>query len=61
MKKVEKLKKKKHSKEDIMEMDTQDNRARRNKPDRSERIHSEAIMREKRVHDWSESTKQKRE
>lgn len=35
MKKIEKLKKKKHSKEDIMEMDTQDNRARRNKPDRS--------------------------
>ena len=29
-------------------------------PDRSQRIHSETIMREKRVTDWSDYTKQRR-
>lgn len=31
------------------------------KADRSQRIHSEAAMKEKRVHDWSSSTRHRRE
>lgn len=55
-------KKKKQSPEADYETETpQKTYKNKVKPDRSQRIHSEATMKERRVHDWSEATRHRRE
>jgi hypothetical protein len=62
MKKIALHKEKKNPRADVY--DTEPAERRQNKPkkvDRTERIHSESVMRENRARDWSQPNKQKRE
>lgn len=62
MKKVALHKEKKNSRADIYETEPAERRHKQPKKiDRTERIHSESMMRENRARDWSQSNKQKRE
>jgi hypothetical protein len=54
-------KKKKSVQDDAYQTENAERVIKKQKPDRSQRIHSESVMRERRVHDWSESTRQRRE
>ena len=45
---------------DYLETEHHETSKKKMKNDRSQRIHSETIMKEKRTHDWSEIKKQKR-
>ena len=64
IKKIKLFKSKKKSRIDNMdylETEHHETSKKKMKNDRSQRIHSETIMKEKRTHDWSEINKQKRD